>query len=513
MRARGTAAVVGLVGVALLASACSGASGDSGRTTTDPTPSAPSVTAAPTPSLDAFYSQRLTWRGCGGGFQCTTLTVPLDYAAPDGRTLGIAVTRLPASGGSAHRLGSLLVNPGGPGASGYDYGRAAQRIVSPAVRRVYDVVGFDPRGIGRSEGLRCQDDPQTDEWVAADQSPDDAAEQARLVQLSRRLGALCQAKDPGLVAHMGSQDAARDMDVLRAALGDQRLTYLGKSYGTFLGATYADLFPSRVGRLVLDGAIDPASTGEQVAAGQAGGFERALRSFARDCLQEQGCPLHGSVDDAVDQVGRVISDADAHPLRGDGGRVATQSLVTYGIAVPLYDSSSWGVLRQALKAALRGDGRLLLALADFYTDRDAKGHYTSGSNDTIYAVSCLDRGSDGTPAALATEAASLAKQYPRFGAFIAWGDLPCTYWPAKAEQAPHPIRAAGAAPILVVGTIRDPATPYAWAQALASELESGALLTWDGDGHTAYRRGSSCVDSAVDGYLLRGVVPKDQRCS
>ena len=509
---RGTTAVVGLVGVALLATACSGASG-SGRTSTDPTPSAPTVTTAPTPSLDRFYSQRLAWRGCGNGFQCATLSVPLDYAAPDGRTLGIEVTRLPASGGSSHRLGSLLVNPGGPGASGYDYGRSARRIVSDAVRRSYDVVGFDPRGIGRSDGLRCQSDAQTDEWIAADSSPDDAAEQDRLVALSKRLGALCEAKDPGLLAHMGSRDVARDMDVLRAALGDEKLTYLGKSYGTFLGATYADLFPTRVGRLVLDGAVDPAATGEQVAAGQAGGFERALRSFARDCLKHKDCPLSGSVDDAVAQVGRLIADADARPLHGEGGRVATQSLVTYGVATALYDSAAWGVLRRALKAGFRGDATLLLVLADFYADRNDKGHYTSGANDTIYAVSCLDRGSDGTPASLAADAATLSRRYPRFGAFIAWGDLPCTYWPAKAEQAPHPIRAAGAAPILVVGTIRDPATPYAWAQALASELESGALLTWDGDGHTAYRRGSPCVDAAVDAYLLRGVVPNGKRCA
>lgn len=486
-----------LLVIMLALSACTGTD-ETGGPRRKPSPSV-TTSAAPTPDLARFYDQRLDWRDCGGRFECTRVTVPIDYAHPDGPTLRIAVNRLPATG---DRIGSLLVNPGGPGGSGLDYARQATSIVSSAVRRRYDVVGFDPRGVGASRGLQCLTDRQLDTFLAYDGSPDDPAEERGLLRQGELMGAGCERDDAVLVAHIGTIDVARDLDVLRAVLGDDHLHYLGKSYGTYLGATYAGLFPSRVGRLVLDGPLDPALTGLEIARGQAVGFQRALDAFVDDCLRRASCPLSGNRSGAEGQLGSFLERVDRKPLPGGGGRELTQSLAVLGVAVALYDEGSWSFLRQALAQGLRGNGETLMMLADFYAERGPGGHYTSNANEVIYAVNCVDRPMTGDLASFRADAAAFARLSPIFGPYIVWGNLPCTTWPAPPETSPAPVAAPGARPILVVGTTRDPATPYEWAQSLAKELDSGELLTYVGDGHTAYRRGSSCVDAAVDGYLL-----------
>ncbi|HEU4677007.1 MAG TPA: alpha/beta fold hydrolase [Motilibacteraceae bacterium] len=480
-------------------------------TSSSPTASASTATPVPSgstdPALARFYDQKPRWAGCGDGFQCTTIEVPIDYAHPADGSISLAVNRLPAAE-RGRRLGSLVVNPGGPGGSGLDYARAASTVVSPAVRARYDVVGFDPRGVGKSTPVRCLSDRQTDVFLATDGSPDTGAEEQRLVDESKLLGQQCEKAAPKLLPHLGTVDAARDMDVLRAVLGDPKLNYLGKSYGTFLGATYAEEFPSRVGRFVLDGALDPTSSTEEVNREQALGFETALTSFVDDCLRRPDCPLPGPRQAALAEVGRILDRADAKPLSSDTGRPVTQALAVLGVVASLYDQSNgWPLLRQGLSEAKTGVGTTLLLLADFYSDRNEDGTYASNSNDVIYAVSCLDKKATGDLATLRADAASFTKVAPRFGAYLAWSSLPCAYWPAPPTDTPHPIRAAGSGPIVVVGTLRDPATPYVWAKNLAGELANGHLLTWDGDGHTAYRRGSSCIDAAVDAYYLQGTVP------
>jgi pimeloyl-ACP methyl ester carboxylesterase len=507
---------VGAAGLAaaLLLTGCSGADdvrprADGGRATTSsgapPTSSAP-ATAGP---LAGFYDQRLDWQDCRGGFECARLEVPLDYAAPSGETIEVAVVRLPAD----DPRGSLLLNPGGPGASGIGYARAAGSVVSGAVRERYDIVGFDPRGVGRSAPVDCLDHSQLDRFLAIDGSPDSAQEEQALLQEWSKLGAGCYRNAPGVTAHMSTQDAARDMDVLRAALGDRSLNYLGKSYGTYLGATYAELFPRRVGRVVLDGMLDPAVTGQELVAGQAAGFQLAFRAFLADCVRRSSCPLSGGVAAAEQQVGRLLDQVDARPLRGDGGRRVTQALAVLGIAAALYDEASWSLLRQALGEALRGNGYTLLALADFYSDRGPTGRYTTNAVEALYAVNCLDRPEATELEAYRAHAAEVSESSPVFGEFIAWGSLPCATWPVPPQGTPHPIAADGARPILVVGTTRDPATPYSWARSFARQLESGRLLTFVGDGHTAYRRGNACIDEAVDAYLLDGRLPeRGQRC-
>jgi len=492
--------------VVVLASGC--ATSENVRPEAARTGNALSATTATAPRpgpLAAFYDQRLRWRDCRDGFECARLEVPLDYQAPRGRTIQVAVVRLPS--GDDDPRGSLVLNPGGPGASGIDYARAAEIVVSDEVRERYDIVGFDPRGVRRSEPVNCLTNSQLDVFLAADGSPDSASEEEELDRESRALGRGCARLRPALARHIGTRDVARDLDVLRSALGDRRLSYLGKSYGTYLGLTYAELFPRRVGRLLLDGPLDPALSSMAVSAGQAGGFQRAFRAFLADCVERSSCPLPGDVAEAESEAGRLLDRIDSEPLVGEPGRPVTQALTVLGVAAALYDEGSWGLLRRALSEATTGQGATFLALADYYSDRGPDGRFTTNSVEALYAVNCLDRPEESDLAAFRAAAVELTETSPVFGAFLAWGALPCASWPFPPQGRPHAISAKGAKPILVVGTTRDPATPYEWAEAAASQLAAGRLLTFEGDGHTAYRRGSSCIDRAVDRYLLDGLLP------
>ncbi|WP_432509340.1 alpha/beta hydrolase [Kineococcus auxinigenes] len=476
------------------------------------TASAVASEAASDPALAAFYGQDLEWADCGGGFECTRLTVPVDYADPYGATASLAVVRLRTGATGQDRLGSLVLNPGGPGASGVEYARAAENVLTEDVRAHFDVVGFDPRGVGGSDPLQCLDDDEVDEFLAADPTPDEPAEVQRLLELTAQLGRGCAASGE-LAAHVDTRTAAKDLDVLRAALGDEKLTYLGKSYGTYLGALYAEQFPQRVGRFVLDGAIDPSLSRGEVNAGQAAGFEVALRSYVQDCLDGDDCPLSGGVDAALGRVRALLARLDEQPLPTSSGRELTQGLAYYALAYPLYAPSLWPRLTQALTEAFDGDGTAMLALADAYASRRDGGGYANNSTTVIHAVNCLDRADEETVPEVRASVPEFEAASPTFGAFLAWGGLSCSEWPIPAVGEPVPVDAAGAAPILVVGTTRDPATPYAWAQGLAAQLDSGRLLTLDGDGHTAYRTGSACVDEAVDAYLLAGRLPEEgARC-
>ncbi len=467
----------------------------------------PTPSAATDPRLASFYTQRLTWTACDQGIQCSKLRVPLSYASPTVGSMSLAVVRLKTPN-TANRIGSLVLNPGGPGGSGVDYGRAARSVTSQALRNRYDVVGFDPRGVGESSPIRCLNDRQTDAFIAADGSPDNAAEVAIEVKVSRTLAVQCAAKAPQLVGNIGTRDAARDVDILRQALDDKKLYWLGKSYGTFLGATYADLFPTHVGRMVLDGAVDPTLTNAALAKGQAAGFELALGRFVDNCLRRKDCPLPPGRANALARIDKFLADVDRRSLPTDENRPLTQGLAVLAIVGSLYDSGQgWPNLRFGLSEAFRGDGSVLMASADSYTDRSFDGHYYGNANDALYAINALDR----TDRPGVAEIEKLASEWkmisPRFGEYLAWGNLPFAYWKAPPTNAPHPITAPGSPAIVVVGTRYDPATPYQWAQALAKQLSQGRFIGWDGDGHTAYMQGSKCVDSAVDSYLLTGASP------
>jgi len=479
----------------------------------EPSPTRTNTQAAPTEDVPAalrpFYTQNPRWSGCGGDFECAKIKVPLDYDEPGGQAIELAAIRIPANN-SDERIGSLLINPGGPGASGVEYAQGARAALSEDLLDHYDVIGWDPRGVGESAPVDCLTDPELDIFIALDGTPDNAAEVDQLDSESRRFADGCESRSGPLLPHVSTPDAARDMDVIRAVVGDATMTYLGKSYGTFLGATYAGLFPERVGRMVLDGAVDPRVSGQDAALAQAEGFEQALQAFTADCVQQSSCPIGPSVEEGLADVSALLDSVDAQPLQTSSDRELTQSLAVLGIATALYDrANGWPVLRDALAAAQNGDGSILLFLADIYADRDESGHYRINSTEAIYAVNCLDRPDDNGPAQIQKNEPEFVAASPRFGAYLAWGSLPCRYWPVSVGEGPQAITAEGAAPILVIGTTRDPATPYQWAVGLADQLDSGLLLTYNGDGHTAYFQGSDCVDQIVDDYLIDGKVPED----
>ncbi|ETK35322.1 alpha/beta hydrolase [Microbispora sp. ATCC PTA-5024] len=498
--------VVAAVTAALLACGCSAATRDAGGTAGGS--DHPATIKAPTPALQPFYSQKPAWNDCGDGFQCARIQVPLDYDKPSGERIEVSAIRLRATG---TRVGSLLINPGGPGGSGIQYTRSARALFPDGIRSRFDIVGFDPRGVGESTPVRCMTSKQLDAFVSLDASPDTPEELTTLERESKGFADDCEAKSGHLLPHVGTADAARDMDVLRAVVGDTKLTYLGKSYGTYLGAVYADLFPKQVRALVLDGAVDPAVPSLKANEVQAQGFEVALKAFLEDCFQDGACPFTSrTVDGAMAEVSALLKKADEHPLKNDlgDGRQVNEAWTTLGIVTPLYERDAWPRLRAAFGHAFNGNGTDLLRMADILVDRHQDGTY-SNQTESNMAINCLDHPFPKDPGEYKRAAGEAARVAPQFGSFVMYGSLPCAYWPVESKGTDKPLKAAGAPPILVVGTIRDPATPYEWAKGLASELSSGVLLGFDGDGHTGYRSGSTCVDSAVDGYLISLRVPKN----
>ncbi len=519
-RSRGAApAAALLVVLALLLSGC-GVFGSS--STDDDQPSTPSLTpkpvpssAAPSPAADLarYYGQQLAWQKCRGQDQCADLRVPLDYARPTGRAITVSVLKVPSTD-KAGRLGSMVINPGGPGASGLDYAAAATTVFGQALRKAYDVVGFDPRGVGRSTPLSCGSDAQLNTVVENDPESDTAAARGRTDRLTRALGERCLRDSGDLVRHVSTVEVAKDLDVLREALGDSRLTYFGASYGTYIGATYARLFPQRVGRMVLDGALDPASTTLEVNLVQARGFEVALRAYVGACVAKGDCFLGSTVDQGVRRIGALLQSTQRASLPASSGRRLTGGDAVYGVLQPLYSKALWPALDRGLRTALKGDGTVLMALADYYLDRTDKGRFTSNTFEVFNAVNCLDH-DDGLPSSrIPRYLPRFEKASPTFGAIFAASLSVCTVWPVHSGTRPAPVRAVGVPPIMVVGTTRDPATPLVWAQALARQLPDSVLVTRDGDGHTGYGQGSRCTDDTIERYLVSGIVPpEDVRCS
>ncbi|MGW5613324.1 alpha/beta hydrolase [Streptomyces sp. NPDC003877] len=439
-------------------------------------------------------------------WQCATLKVPLDWSKPDGGTIGLALIRAKARGDD--RAGSLLFNFGGPGASGVSMMPSYAPTVAQ-LRERYDLVSWDPRGVGASEGVRCRGDKEIQAAESVDVTPDTAAEERAYLADAADFGQGCR-KDAGeLMAHVSTADSARDMDRIRRALGDDRMNYFGISYGTELGGTYAHLFPKKVGRMTLDAVVDPGADTVGHAQNQARGFQRALDGYLKSTGQD---PKAGSR-----KISALLGRLDARPLpTGTPGRKLTQTLAVTGIVLPLYSKDSWPTLTSALEAAERGDGSELLALADGYNERDPSGRYGTTTH-AQRVISCLDDRQRPTVAETKRLLPEFERISPVFGTFLGWDTAGwCHDWPVPGQHDTPKVSAPGAPPVLVVGNTGDPATPYEGARRMADELGKGVgvLLTWRGEGHGAYGSGSDCVDSTVNAYLLDGSVPQDGKvCS
>ncbi len=506
--------VLALVGGSILAGLSALIGGDSSQTSggADPvvvvsTPPAPGSTEPPRPALAPFYSQTIDWEQCGDN-QCGVLEVPIDYRDAAGETMGLALVKVPATDPDA-RIGSLVVNPGGPGASGVSYAEAADTVFRTPLREHFDVVGFDPRGTGASNPVDCLSDEEMTAFLALDPDPDDAAEEQALLGGLTSFFEGCVASSDALIGHVTTAEAARDMDVLRAALGESTLTYFGASYGTKLGATYAELFPDKVGRLVLDGAVDVGLPSREQSLGQAGGFEVALRAFVDNCVgTTDSCFLGDSVDAGLATIKGLLDQIDADPLPTSDGRELSVGSAFYGVVTPLYNRDFWYLLSQGLSTALKGDGTTLMLLADAYASRQG-GQYLDNSTEAIYAINCLDDPYAIEPGQVEAQVPAFEEVSPTFGRLFAWGLVNCRGIQVESSEPALDIRGEGAAPILVVGTTRDPATPYEWAVGLADQLASGVLLSRDGDGHTAYNSDNACIDTAIEDYLIDGTVPPD----
>jgi pimeloyl-ACP methyl ester carboxylesterase len=464
----------------------------------------PPATEAPAASLARFYSQRLDWSDCGDGNRCSQLTVPLDYRAPAGRTIGLHVLKVPASGS---RIGSLVVNPGGPGAAGSSYAAGRGTYFGDPLLEHFDLIGFDPRGTGQSSPIDCLSDHDFNAYLSAAPDPSTPAQIATFRREQQALARGCAAAG-ALAGHISTVEAARDMDILRAALGDARMNYFGASYGTKLGATYAQLFPQRVGRFVLDGAIDPSLGTRASALQQAAAFQKALEAYAANCVGSSvGCFLGKNVPDVLKTVSTLLDQIAAKPLPTGDGRELTEGNAFYGIAATLYNRGYWILLSSALRAALGGDGSLLMKLADAYAERNADGTFQSNFLEAFYDISCLDDPSSLPYDKVQSQFPAFEKASSVFGRVYAWGLTSCDGFTPRSDEKPPIIHARGAQPIVVIGTTRDPATPYRQAVALAHQLDSGVLVSRNGDGHTGYHQGNACVDHAVEGYLVSGVVP------
>jgi pimeloyl-ACP methyl ester carboxylesterase len=453
----------------------------------------------------------ITWRPCrNASVQCATLSVPLDHDAPQGAQISLALVRRPAAKKSQ---GILLANPGGPGASGVAFLDDVAAVFGPSILARFDVVSWDPRGVGASEPVECLDD--LDAFYAVDRTPDDAAEVKRNVDVAQRFAAACARRSGRLLDHVATADTVRDMDAIRNAMAVDTVHYVGFSYGTLIGAQYAAQFPRHVGRFVLDGAIDPSLSSSDAALAQAESFEALLNAFFAWCVGDPACGFARGGDPAAafDSLARAVA-AEPTPATVQGeARTLAAGEFDLGVARALYlGRAGYEVLAKALAETGRGRGDSLLALADAYTERERGGEY-SNLTAAFYATTCVDEPGPATVVDVRRLADRVRKVAPRMGPAAVWLGLPCTFWAARPRGSAHPLHAAAAAPILVVGTTHDPATPYAWARALTSQLGNARLLTFDGDGHLAYGRGNRCIDGAVERYLRHGELPADDtRC-
>lgn len=473
------------------------------------------VIPPPNSEFTEFSAQEPAWAPCGDGAECADVYAPLDWADPSGERITLRLAKHAATGGDP--IGTLFINTGGPGsATASDVRQYVDGLVSASVRERFDVIGWDPRGVGDSTAVTCLDDAGLDDFLYGTGDPQ--ADGADLpygsdawieagIESTAEFGAACAAQTGALLGHVDTGSTVRDLDMLRAIVGDAKLHYLGYSYGTRIGALYADRFPERVGRIVLDGAMDPAADLAEIARAQGEGIEGALEAYVADCLTRNGCPLNGTVAEGMRQIDELLAAVEAEPIRAEDGRMLYDSTLFTALIAPLYVEGRWPEIDELITDVRAGRAGVAFRLADAYNDR-VGGSYRSNLMEAFIAINCVD-----TPRpdpldfdVMRAQAAESERRAPVSGRYQSFGDLSCAGWPVPAVDVIGPVTAEGADPILVVGTTGDPATPYRWAVSLAEQLSSGVLLTFEGEGHTAYGS-SDCVDHAINDYLITGAVP------
>jgi len=450
--------------------------------------------------MDRYRKQNLDWEPCGNGLTCTLIRAPLDYAEPDGTALILALARRPATG--SRRLGTLFINPGGPGGSGTAY----VNYFDAAGLADYDIVGWDPRGVAESTPVACMGPADLDRYYALDSSPDNPSEQRIRVAAVQAFGQSCLQRSGKLLEHISTVETVRDLELLRYLVGDAKINYFGSSYGTRIGALYAELYPERVGRMVLDGSVN---IGGEDTITQTEGFERALNNFAGWCAAET-CRLGDTRAEVLTRVKSYLDQLDKRPVKV-GNRTLTQQQGVDAVYYSMYGGRrSWAHLRDSLVAAIfddNADG--VLDLPDRSNFRRNDGSYQQ-INYSFPAVRCLDSQDDSVREA-ERRYDHVSKAAPVLGR-LGGADLTCALWPVASAPPQPTIDGDGAPPIVVIGTTGDPATPYEYAVDMAVRLKSGVLVTYRGEGHLAFGS-SECVNRLVIDYLVQDRVPPDKtRC-
>ena len=458
---------------------------------------------------------QLSWHKCDTHFRCAELAVPLDYAHPTVAHLNLALVELPATG--AHVIGDLVMNPGGPGGSGVQFLETTS--FPAALRASFNLVSFDPRGVGQSDPVACEGPAGTRALIALDPDPESAGQIRAVTQAANDFDRSCtEHSSMALLEHVGTRDTVRDLDRIRAALGHAKLDYLGFSYGTYIGELYAQMFPGHVRAMVLDGVVDPALSSSTQVEQQSEGFEVDLGDFFAWCPTNKSCAgeLPQGAKTAYEELFQRLAaganlGADLKPEYGGPQRV-TFGVAETALAGSLYSDQTWPYLATAISQGLAGNGGLLAALAYSFEGLMPNGRWANLMAAGT-AISCVDRPYPKQIRAYEELASRLAKLAPDFGAAYAWSYLGCAYWPVRPEGNIGAIHAKDSPPILVIGSTGDPATPYSWAQAVTRQLAHAELLTRRGPGHTAYSN-STCIDRWTDRYLeTLALPPKDTVCA
>lgn len=465
--------------------------------------------------LAEFYDQQIEWEQCEdrADYDCGTVTVPIDYANPDDASIEVHLTRAQETADEQ----PMLFNPGGPGASGIEFVQdSLSYVLSENLAENISAIGFDPRGVGQSEPVRCVTGEEFDESreEVFDASTPEGWQES--IEETEKLGEQCLERSGKIVGFVDTASAAQDMDVIRAALDEPKLDYFGISYGTKLGATYAELFPENVGKFVLDSVLAPGAETFEVTKAQSAGFEQSLHDWAKWCAESEGCNVgqDGDPDSVLDEVTEFIAEVEEEPLTYPNGRTQPVSDLFFGIVTPLYSRDSWELLALAFEQGIANDYAtseyqpLFLVFADAYHGRETNGEYTN-TTDAFTAINCLDYSApDKTFEEAAAQAEELAEHAPIFGPHMSYSSG-CNGWPVEPAEPVGDIVAAGSDPIVITNLTSDPATPLHFSHDLAEQLDNSIHITVEGEGHGAYSPDNRCIVEAIDGYILNDKLPED----